>query len=102
MPSLFLVKRADTMAQSLYRREEKLQYIDDYEQQYRQICAQNECVQKKDLAINGRDLIAMGMKPGKEIGDVLDRLFEQVLDEPERNTREQLLQMANKMISPLI
>jgi tRNA nucleotidyltransferase (CCA-adding enzyme) len=102
MPSLFLVKRADTMAQSLYRREEKLQYIDDYEQQYRQICAQNECVQKKDLAINGRDLIEMGMKPGREIGEVLDALFEMVLDDPERNTREQLLKEAHKRIPPLI
>jgi tRNA nucleotidyltransferase (CCA-adding enzyme) len=102
MPALFLVKRADTMAQSLYCREEKLRYIDAYEQQFRQICRQNECVQKKDLAINGRDLIAMGMEPGKEIGEVLDRLFEQVLDDPELNTREQLLAMAHKIIPPLI
>jgi tRNA nucleotidyltransferase (CCA-adding enzyme) len=90
------------MAQSFYRREEKLQYIDDYEQQYRQICAQNECVQKKDLAINGRDLIELGMKPGREIGEVLDALFEMVLDDPERNTREQLLKEAHKRIPPLI
>jgi tRNA nucleotidyltransferase (CCA-adding enzyme) len=102
MELLFAVKRADTMAQSIYCREEKLAYVDAYEEQYRQICREGQCVQKKDLAINGRDLIAMGMQPGKEIGDVLDRLFEQVLDDPECNTREQLLAMAHKIISPLI
>jgi tRNA nucleotidyltransferase (CCA-adding enzyme) len=102
MEALFAVKRADTLAQSLYCREEKLHYVDAYEQQYRQICSQNECVQKKDLAINGRDLIAMGMEPGREIGEVLDSLFEQVLDAPELNTREQLLELAHKMLTPLI
>jgi hypothetical protein len=35
----------------------------------------------------------MGMLPGKAIGDVLDRLFEAVLDDPDLNTREQLLDM---------
>jgi tRNA nucleotidyltransferase (CCA-adding enzyme) len=102
MESLFAVKRADTMAQSLYRREEKLAYIDEYERQYRQICSESQCVQKKDLAINGKDLIEMGMEPGKEIGEVLDTLFEQVLDDPALNTREQLLSMAHKIITPLI
>jgi tRNA nucleotidyltransferase (CCA-adding enzyme) len=102
MEQLFAVKRADTMAQSLYRRDEKLAYIDEYERMYHQICLENQCVQKKDLAINGRDLIDMGMQPGKEIGDVLDSLFEEVLDDPSLNTREQLLNMANKRITPLI
>jgi tRNA nucleotidyltransferase (CCA-adding enzyme) len=102
MESLLAVKRADTMAQSLYRREEKLAYVDAYEQQYRQICEEQQCVQKKDLAINGRDLIAMGMQPGREIGEMLDILFQQVLDDPSLNTREQLLDMAHKINPSLI
>jgi tRNA nucleotidyltransferase (CCA-adding enzyme) len=44
----------------------------------------------------------MGMQPGKEIGDVLDRLFELVLEEPGRNTREYLLEQAHNFITPLI
>jgi tRNA nucleotidyltransferase (CCA-adding enzyme) len=102
MEALFAVKRADTLGQSLYCRAGKLAYIDEYEKQYRQIRSEEQCVQKKDLAINGRDLIAMGMQPGKEIGEVLDSLFEQVLDDPELNTREQLLALAHKMLTPLI
>jgi tRNA nucleotidyltransferase (CCA-adding enzyme) len=93
MKDLLMVKRADTLAQSEYRREEKLAYLDEYENMYNEICRENQCVQKKDLAINGRDLIELGMQPGKAIGDVLDRLFEAVLDDPDLNTREQLLNM---------
>lgn len=96
MQQLFAVKRADTLAQSLYQRKEKLDYIDAYEAVYRQICQENQCVQKKDLAINGKDLIAQGMKPGKELGAVLQALFEQVLDEPSYNTREKLLELAEQ------
>jgi hypothetical protein len=44
-----------------------------------------------DLEVNGRDLIAMGLKPGPHFGDILDRLMERVLDDPEINTKERLL-----------
>lgn len=97
MPRLFAVKRADTLAQSLYERKQKLAYIDAYEQTYRQICEEEQCVQKKDLAINGRDLIAQGMHTGKELGKVLDILFEKVLDDPDLNTKEQLLKLAEQI-----
>ena len=46
----------------------------------------------KELAIGGRDLIAIGIQPGKEIGRILDACLEWVLDEPARNEREMLLE----------
>ena len=98
MPDLFAIKRADTLAQSMYERQEKLDYIEEFEKLFQQIVAESQCVQKKDLAVNGRDLIALGMKPGKQLGAVLDALFEKVLDEPELNTREQLLKLAEQYI----
>jgi len=45
----------------------------------------------KDLAITGDDLIAAGVRPGPEVGETLARLLAEVLDDPTRNTREQLL-----------
>lgn len=102
MEELLEVKRADMLAQSLYEREEKLDYLNRYEDVCHEIIRQNQCVQKKDLAISGRDLIAMGMKPGKELGEVLDALFEEVLEKPELNTREKLLELAHKTKPRLI
>ena len=45
----------------------------------------------KDLAITGDDLIAAGVRPGPVVGETLARLLADVLDDPTRNTREQLL-----------
>jgi tRNA nucleotidyltransferase (CCA-adding enzyme) len=45
----------------------------------------------KDLALRGEDLIAAGVRPGPAIGEMLQRLLTDVLEDPRRNTREHLL-----------
>lgn len=50
----------------------------------------------KDLNINGRDLISIGYKQGKEIGLILNDLLELVLDNPELNQRDKLLEIVNQ------
>jgi tRNA nucleotidyltransferase (CCA-adding enzyme) len=45
----------------------------------------------KDLAVGGDDLIGAGVRPGPDVGEMLQRLLGDVLDDPTRNTREQLL-----------
>ena len=44
-----------------------------------------------DLAIDGRALIALGLRPGPRFGDILEELLEWVLDDPSRNTEEALV-----------
>ena len=53
----------------------------------------NSAMTIKDLAINGKDLIQMGMKPGPEIGQILSKLLDLVIESPELNTREELIQV---------
>lgn len=96
-PALFAVKRADTLAQSMYRRDEKLAYIDSYERMYHEILEKHQCLMVKDLAVNGKDLIEAGMKPGKEIGVCLKELLEIVLEDPGKNTRDILLQAVRSL-----
>ena len=50
-----------------------------------------DCVTLKDLAVDGRDVIEAGVRPGKEVGACLARLLDLVLEKPSRNTREYLL-----------
>lgn len=45
---------------------------------------------KKEMKINGSDLIKMGVEPGPKLGDILDRLYEQVLDDPSLNEAQNL------------
>lgn len=47
-----------------------------------------------DLALGGRDLIRMGLKPGPWFGRILDVLLERVLDDPSLNDRETLAELA--------
>ena len=91
------VRQADTLAQSIYLREEKLQNLAEVWGTYEEILEKNECVSLKALAISGSDLIANGMEPGKEIGRVLNALLELVIENPEYNTKETLLQMKDNV-----
>lgn len=45
----------------------------------------------KDLAVSGDDLLAAGVRPGPEVGETLQRLLGDVLEDPTRNTRDYLL-----------
>ena len=89
---------ADTMAQSEYRREEKLERIRKVEEIYRGVLERKECVSVKTLAVNGRDLIEAGMKPGPEIGGMLNRLLEEVLAEPEINEKGRLMGIVEREV----
>ncbi|MBO5155046.1 MAG: HD domain-containing protein [Eubacterium sp.] len=95
-PDIFAVKRADIRAQSDYKKEEKLRYVDDYEAVYRQILEKKQCLSIKDLAVDGSDLLAAGVPQGRAIGEKLHALLELVLENPEYNTREYLLSQLDK------
>ena len=45
----------------------------------------------------GSDLIENGMKPGKEIGAVLSKLLEIVIENPEYNTKDKLLEIYKQL-----
>jgi tRNA nucleotidyltransferase (CCA-adding enzyme) len=58
-----------------------------------EIRADGNCISLKMLAVTGNDLIKAGMKPGKEVGQTLHHFLELVLDEPEKNDKEYLLEI---------
>lgn len=88
---LLQLKQADLDAQSDYRRAEKQEWLDQLHEIYGEICREGDCLSLKDLAVNGRDLIQAGVRPGPALGEVLKAMLELVLEEPSRNTREYLL-----------
>ncbi len=91
-PYYMEVRRADVLAQSMYKREEKIKNLDEIEGIYKQIVEEEQCVSLKDLAVTGKDLLEAGMSPGREIGEKLNEMLELVLEYPEFNTREKLLE----------
>ena len=96
-PLLLLVIRADTMAKSEYAKEQLLPRIARVEELYQEVLADEDCVSIRQLAVSGRDLINAGMKPGPDMGRILNQLLEAVLDDPSLNTPEQLLALAEQL-----
>lgn len=93
-----VIRRADMAGQSDYNQEIREHTIRNMEDMYRLVTEEQHCLRISDLAIGGRELIALGMKPGAELGGVLKELLELVLDTPELNTKEQLTELAAQMI----
>lgn len=90
-PKLLQVCGADVLAQSDCRRMEKLLVLEQMMDIYEEILAKGQCLSLKTMAVTGKDLIAMGAAPGKGIGELLNQMLEDVLDNPEHNTKEYLI-----------
>lgn len=93
-PLYLEVQRADILAQSLYKREEKLKRLSSVKALYKEIMDRGECISLKTMALTGRDLIDAGYTPGKGLGEILERLLAHVLENPEDNKKEILLKLA--------
>lgn len=63
-----------------------------------EIIRENHPLVISDLNINGNDLIDLGIQPGKNIGNILNELLELVLEEPELNKRNKLIDKAIKYL----
>jgi putative nucleotidyltransferase with HDIG domain len=59
--------------------------------------AEKRAFSLKDLAVSGKDLIGIGIKPGPRMGAILDCLLDSAVRDPELNTREKLLEIAGKL-----
>ena len=63
------------------------------------IFERGDCVSLKNLAITGKELIAMGVPAGRQMGEILNSLLMLVLDNPQFNDREQLSKEALKILN---
>ena len=95
---LLEVMRADVLAQSDFMRREKLENLNDYGREYERIMREGECCSLRTLAVSGRDLIELGIKPGPAMGEILGMLLERVLEDPSLNEKKKLLSIAEEFI----
>lgn len=87
-PFYLAVQLADVKAQSPYRRRSKIEEIIAMRELYQETLIEDHCVTLKGLAVTGKDLMELGMQPGKELGSALNELLEWVIDEPSCNKKE--------------
>ena len=90
---LLEVKRADGMGQAYELVKDRLAELEKMKTKAEEIVAQGQCFSLKDLAVNGRDVIAAGIAPGPEVGQVLNGLLERVVSGETSNEQSALLKL---------
>ena len=89
---LVAIKRADNLAQN--PEKVNMKAIDEIEKIAREIIEEQSCFSLKDLAVNGNDLIEAGFEKGKGLGEILEYLLDEVLEERAENEKQTLLKIA--------
>ncbi len=89
MQQLMTLQEADTGGKGTEKPEDN-PYFSDIAALIREILAADACLGLKDLAVNGHDLMALGLT-GKAVGQALNRLLELVIDEEIQNEKAALL-----------
>ena len=93
---LLEVKRADGMGQAYELVKDRLAQLEEMKAKAEEAIAQGQCFSLKNLAVNGRHVIAAGIAPGPEVGRVLNELLEKVVSGEVPNEREALLKLILK------
>lgn len=61
-----------------------------------EILNNSQAYEKKQLVIDGSDIIKLGYSEGEIIGEILDYLFEIVLEKPEKNNKDDLINIVKE------
>lgn len=96
---LLKLQAADKKAQNPDRLGHRLEKLDKAGALFHEIKSEGHCLSLKDLAVNGYDLIGLGIEP-KMVGHILDKFLELVFEKPDMNTREMLLETVKNITSP--
>lgn len=86
---LMNVKKADNSAKREFVLEE-LSEFEYFEETARRIITEGQCMKLSQLAVNGRDMISLGLS-GRKVGEALDMLLGLVIDGELANERETLI-----------
>ena len=101
MRKLLVIQRADILAQSFYKREEKLSTLDAVCVEFERIINSDECYSLDALNINGKDILHLGATKGEYIGQVLSKCLDKVIDGSLPNSKDELLEFSKHMLKSL-
>ena len=96
-PQLLSLQIADNKAKNHIYLPEKLARIEEVRRIFEYVIAESQPYLISDLIVNGRDLIKLGFRAGREIGDTLKILLGEVIISPELNDRDYLLKRAREL-----
>jgi tRNA nucleotidyltransferase (CCA-adding enzyme) len=98
LPDLFALRAGDVVGRGYGEDPEK--ELGELRRRVEKVVAEDQALSIGDLAIGGKEVMdALGVPPGRAVGDMLRQLLEEVLEEPELNTRERLLERLGVLAS---
>ena len=95
---LISLERADVKSQHPNYVDERLTMIGVFEEKVDCLIEQGKCFSMKDMAVDGRDIMALGVKEGKEIGRIKNELLSLVIDGELENSRDVLIDKAKELL----
>ena len=99
---LIALEKADVSAQHPDYVEERLENIGVFEEKVRELAEGEQCFRMGDMKIDGRDIMALGVEQGREIGRIKNELFERVVEGLLENDREVLLAEAKTLVAEMV
>lgn len=86
------LQRADVLSTT---HRDETSFLDELEKRYENIMERKEAFSIRDLEIDGNDLIELGFERGPMIGKLLKEMLDRVMERPELNTKNQLVELAD-------
>ncbi len=93
---LLALERGDTLAHAPHCRPPRLERLERWEQLLEQVLQERDCISLRELAVDGKDLLALGFSPGPALGAALCFLLEEVVEGRLENQRDSLLAALNE------
>lgn len=99
LPSLLTVRLADILAHSADQVRNSLDEYESFVERLDETLAEGGSFDLSELAVDGNDIIeATGVRPGPLVGEILQQLWDEVLDNPRHNQRGYLLERAKRIL----
>lgn len=91
---LLFIRECDNMAHSQAARPKFLMNTVPFAEILQEVLDEESAIGLKDLAVNGKDLIAAGYPAGPKMGQVLETLLDEVISDTTKNEKNTLLERA--------
>lgn len=95
------IRYGDVLGQSYVFSFDRIKKLNKIKDIVRKIDIENQCFKTKDLNINGRDVMALGVSEGRLVGEVLNQLLNAVIDEEVKNESQALIHKAREIIESI-
>ncbi len=99
---LLLLKRADCMAHDQTRMQTRFEELSDLKMRIDRILQEQACFSLQDLAVNGSDLLSLGIPKGRMVGQTLQYLLNEVIEQRLDNDKTLLLDTVRKRLDYFI